>query len=108
MPVLNISGVMNEFKVITFTTDLQGSMERENKIVTGIIVVPSTTVSRSKQRFLFEASVLNNVFCSDTNTLPLYLPRFTSIADFETVLTSRGDVCTQRSLKCTPASEVLC
>lgn len=57
---------------------------------------------------LFEASVLNSLFCSDTNTLPQYLPCSTSIAHFETALTSRGDVRTQRSLKCTPASEVLC
>lgn len=62
----------------------------------------------SKWQSYLEASVLNHLLCCDTSTLPLYLSCFTSIAHFGTVLTSRGDVRTHRSLKCTPASEVLC
>lgn len=71
-----------------------------------MIVAPYTTVNGRMS--CLEASVLNNLLCCDTNTLPLYLHCSTSIAHFETALTSRGDVHTQRSLKCTPASEVLC
>lgn len=52
--------------------------------------------------------VLPSLFCSDTNTLLLYLHRSAPIARFEAALASRGVVCTQRSLKCSPASEVLC
>lgn len=53
-------------------------------------------------------NVLTSLFCSDAHTLPLYLHCSTSIARFEAALASRGVVCTQRSLKCSPASEVLC
>lgn len=52
--------------------------------------------------------VLTRLFCGGTNTLPLYLHRSASIAGFEAALTSRGVVCTQRSLKCSPVFEVLC
>jgi len=70
------------------------------------MMLPYATVNSTVSHL--EASVLNNLLCCDTNTLPLYLPCSTSIAHFETELTSRGDVRAQRSLKCTPASEVLC
>lgn len=52
--------------------------------------------------------VLTGLFCGGTNTLPLYLHRPASIAGLEAALASRGVVCTQRSLKCSPVFEVLC
>lgn len=77
-----------------------------SNFVLGKILDPCTIVNGRMS--CLEALVLNNLLCCDTNTLPLYLPCSTSIAHFETVFTSRGDVHKQRSLKCTPASEVLC
>lgn len=62
---------------------------------------------------LFEAFVLNNLFCSDTNMLPQYLPRFhfNSAFLFWSGASHPGEMCARthrESLKCTPASEVLC
>lgn len=80
----------------------------QNAIVCVVYLNLALDYERNAASIAERMHVLSSLFCSHPNTLPLYLHRSTSIARFEAALASRGAMCTQRSLKCSPASEVLC